>query len=184
MFLKKGSNLSPRFLKELWPSRDHSQTTTVIQFFLLHFHCSLRNVQIPNLLIVLITNFPGPLTKGRQCSGYRIQKVWEYRPHFKWVNGHLVFKLISYETGPAGICFVLTKSSNFQHWEPASSVKCTFSPVYLPVSQGRGWECYWGVRTQCVAQGTPHVGRPETPINYVQDTKAICPQEGRGGSCL
>ena len=34
-------------------------------------------------------------------------------------------------------------------------------------------------RTGPAAQGPPHRGRPETPVNYVQDTKAIWPQEGR-----
>ena len=35
-----------------------------------------KEALIPNLLIIQITNWPGPLTKGRQASGQEIQKVW------------------------------------------------------------------------------------------------------------
>lgn len=51
-------------------------------------------------------------------------------------------------------------------------------PVHLPVCQGRGRECCWGVKTRRAAQSPPHRGRPETSVNYVQATEAVCPKRG------
>lgn len=61
-----------------------------------------------------------------------------------------------------------------------SSLECQVPifPFHLPVCQGRGWECCRGVKTQRVAQGRPHRGRPETSVNYLQDTEAVCPKRG------
>ena len=51
-------------------------------------------------------------------------------------------------------------------------------PVFPFHLSGPGPERCRGVRTQRVAQGPPHRGRPETPVNHVQDTEAVCPKRG------
>ena len=151
----------------------------MIQFFLLHFHYSLRNVQIPNLLIVLITNLPGPLTKGRQCSGYKIQKIWKYRPHLKWVNGHLVFRLIAYETGPAGICLTCslwTHNTEKQPW--VSSARFPVSPVRAGAGSAVG------VSGLSVSHRARHTGAGQRHLLITCRIQRLFAPRGEGWSVL
>lgn len=136
------SKLFLKFLKDSVIQRWSltSQTTTAIPLVLLWFHCSPRNLVIPNLLTIQI--LPDPLAEERQCSGWEIQK--EIQPSLKMstLSSGFQINLVKWVQQDS-VSFDPIMLFNLKHREPAQS-EVSLSWFTPPL-----WEQGLGVLCRC-----------------------------------